>query len=132
MSRGPYGVVAVEPRKCIDCGGDGYCRVVDTRKTHGERYPGPLRCGPCAVKYADRCNAEIASRRKAEGPGSRGNMNDQRLRNLAWEAIDSEEHDHAVCISPTEMLWLLRQWPRGQETVVEMRKDWKSQEVGEG
>ncbi len=59
----PYAVMEVPARACIDCGRQARFRVVDTRKKHGERYPGPLRCKPCAVLIASKTNATIAAMR---------------------------------------------------------------------
>ena len=69
MNDKPYAVVEVPPRTCIDCQRSAAFRVADTRKEHGERYPGPLRCKPCATRVAAKCNLDIAlaQARKAEG-----------------------------------------------------------------
>lgn len=63
LKLGPFAVVEVPPRTCIDCGRSARFRVVDTRKKHGERYPRPLRCKPCAVRVAAATNAGLAVRR---------------------------------------------------------------------
>jgi len=59
VTEGPYTVVEVPPRECIDCRRGAKYRVVDSRKKHGERYPRPLRCLSCARAAAARYNREV-------------------------------------------------------------------------
>jgi hypothetical protein len=66
VSAPAYVVVEVPPRSCIDCGRSAAFRVADTRKKHGERYPGPLRCKPCARRIAAERNAAAVVSRKVE------------------------------------------------------------------
>lgn len=56
-------------------------------------------------------------------------MKKERLLDLAWEVVDGERHDFAVCISNREMAWLLRQFDRGKRALADMRREWKRQET---
>lgn len=50
-------------------------------------------------------------------------MNEDRLRELAWEAVDGEQPSVAIILSPAEVAWLLSRFAQGRKILKQARKE---------